>query len=93
MSDNGNHHRWRPGGRDLIFLAVVVVVVVVLSLGSKERRTAATPGDETHAAATTRKACMGCHGEGGVSPRPAGHTRADQCFQCHPQPENWRGSQ
>jgi len=29
MSDNGNHHRWRPGGRDLIFLAVVVVVVVV----------------------------------------------------------------
>jgi len=82
---------WRPGIRDAIFLGVVAAVVLALVLGSSERTTKATPDDEAHRQATSRAACMRCHGKQGVRPQPAGHTRAEQCFQCHAQPEGWAG--
>ncbi len=83
--------KWKPSKRDAVFLLLVGTVVLALSLGSHERRTAATPNDKVHTHATSRSACMTCHGKGGIRPQPAGHTRADQCFQCHQQPAGWAG--
>jgi len=82
---------WRPGKRDAMFLALVAAVVLLLVLGSSDRTTVAVPADETHRAAVSRAACMTCHGADGVQPQSAGHTKADQCFQCHSQPEGWQG--
>jgi len=82
---------WKPGKRDAIFLAIVAAVVLVLVLGTGERTTKPTPKDETHLSATSRAECLNCHSSTGVKPQPLGHTAADQCFQCHLQPEGWRG--
>ncbi len=82
---------WRIGKRDTIFFLIVAAVVVALSLGSQERRTAATPNDAVHIQAGSRNGCLACHDSEGVQPQPAGHTKADQCFQCHLQPEQWVG--
>jgi hypothetical protein len=82
---------WRPGKRDFMFLALVAAVILLLVLGTSERTTGAVPADETHRTALSREACMICHGVGGVRPQPAEHTKADQCFQCHTQPEGWQG--
>ncbi|MFQ5582390.1 MAG: hypothetical protein ACE5F3_07195 [Mariprofundaceae bacterium] len=80
---------WRPGTRDMVFLGIVGIVVLALVLGSSERTTKATPNDEIHRQATSRAACMTCHDAQGAHPQPSGHTKADQCFQCHTQPEGW----
>lgn len=83
---------WQPGRRDLMFLALVAAVILLLVLGSGDRTTTAVPSDETHRMASSRQACMTCHGADGVKPQSAGHTKADQCFQCHTQPEGWQGA-
>ncbi|HKI62518.1 MAG TPA: hypothetical protein VKA31_09515 [Mariprofundaceae bacterium] len=80
---------WRPGKRDAVFLAIVAVVIMLLVLGTSERTTKPVPDDDTHMHATSRAACMACHGTEGVRPQPQGHTKADQCFQCHAQPQGW----
>ncbi|MDQ6976089.1 MAG: hypothetical protein Q9M22_05940 [Mariprofundaceae bacterium] len=82
--------RWRPSQGDWVFMAVVGVVIVALILGSSERKTKATPDNATHQTATSRAACMACHNTNGVRPQPAGHVKADQCFQCHSQPDSWK---
>ena len=82
---------WKPGKRDAFFLAFVAAVVVLLTLGTGERTTKPTPNDPTHQQAATRAACMECHSAEGMHPQPPHHTKADQCFQCHAQPENWIG--
>jgi len=81
--------RWRASRGDWVFIIIVATVVLVLALGSTERKTKATPDDAIHMHATSRSACMSCHGEDGVKPQPPGHVKADQCFQCHTQPEGW----
>jgi len=87
-----NPGKWKPGKRDVIFLAVVVTVIVLLVLGSGKRTTKPTPGDKVHAHAVTRQACIECHGSNGIRPRPVEHhVKGDQCFQCHTQPQNWTG--
>jgi len=83
---------WKPGKRDAFFLTFVAAVVVLLMLGTGERTTKPTPGDATHQQAASREACMACHNAEGVHPQPARHTKADQCFQCHVQPEGWVGA-
>ncbi len=83
---------WKPGKRDAFFLAFVAAVIVLLVLGTGERTTRPTPNDATHRQAASRAACMECHNADGVRPQPARHTREDQCFQCHLQPENWIGA-
>ncbi len=83
---------WRPGKRDLMFLALVAAVVLLLVFGSGDRITVAVPVDETHRTALSRAACMSCHGTDGIQPQSAGHTKADQCFQCHTQPDGWQGA-
>jgi len=80
---------WRPGKRDAIFLAIVAAVIALLVLGTSERTTKPVPDDAMHKHATTRAACMTCHDQGGSRPQPQGHTKADQCFQCHTQPKGW----
>ncbi|MBF0281227.1 MAG: hypothetical protein HQM07_01470 [Zetaproteobacteria bacterium] len=82
---------WQPGKRDMIFIAVVAAVILTLALGSHERKTKAVPNDAQHQQATSREACMQCHGVDGVKPQPMRHTQADQCFQCHAQPDGWQG--
>jgi hypothetical protein len=84
-----SENTWRPGKRDAVFLAIVAVVIMLLVLGTSERTTKPVPDDDTHKHATSRAACMVCHGTEGVRPQPQGHTKADQCFQCHAQPEGW----
>jgi cytochrome c553 len=84
--------KWQPGKRDLLFLAIVAAVVLALVLGSSERKTKLVPNDETHRNATSRAACMSCHGQDGIRPQPQGHTLANQCFQCHQQPAGWKGA-
>ncbi|MDX8406947.1 MAG: hypothetical protein R8L58_01030 [Mariprofundaceae bacterium] len=80
---------WRPGKRDAMFLAIVAVVILLLVLGSGDRTTRPVPDNDTHQHATSRAACMSCHDSSGVHPQPRGHTKADQCFQCHAQPKGW----
>jgi len=85
---------WKPGKRDAFFLAFVAAVVVLLTLGTGERTTKPTPNDPTHqeaAALKTRAACLSCHSAEGVHPQPPHHTKADQCFQCHMEPD-WAGA-
>lgn len=88
----GQKQSWRPGRRDLIFLLIIAAVMLLLVFGSSERRTVPVPSDEAHRTASSRTACLTCHGPGGVHPQPEGHTRADQCFQCHTEPEGWVGT-
>jgi len=84
--------KWKPGKRDVIFLAFVAMVIVLLILGSGKRTTKPTPNDQVHTHAVTRQACMECHGLNGVRPRPVEHhARGDQCFLCHTQPRGWAG--
>ncbi len=82
---------WQPNKRDWIFLGIVALVITALVLGTSERTTKPTPDDPVHRNATSRAACLSCHGPDGVRPQPAGHTRMDQCFQCHRQPAGWKG--
>lgn len=82
---------WKPGRKDMLFLTVVAAVVVALVLGTSERKTTPVPEDEAHRTATSRAACMGCHGQKGVLPQPKAHTKVDKCFLCHTQPEGWVG--
>lgn len=96
-SDNGSdstpeNKGWKPGKRDAYFLAFVATVVLLLMYGTGERTTKPTPNDATHQQAASRSACMECHSAGGVHPQPKRHTKADQCFQCHLEPENWVGA-
>ncbi len=77
--------------RDSIFLIIVAAVIIVLAVGSKERTTKAVPENETHAQVTSRAQCLACHDANGVKPQPLGHPKANQCFQCHKQPSNWKG--
>jgi hypothetical protein len=82
---------WRPGKRDLMFLTLVAAVILLLVLGSSDRTTVAVPADETHRTVSSREACMSCHGVDAVKPQSPGHTKADQCFQCHTEPDGWQG--
>jgi len=84
--------KWQPGKRDLIFLGIIAAVVLLLVLGTSERTTKPVPDDATHRAATSKASCMVCHGNAGIHPQPKGHTKADQCFQCHAQPKGWKGA-
>jgi cytochrome c553 len=79
---------WRPGKRDLMFLAMVAAVVLLLVLGSGDRKTVAVPADDVHRTTLSRAACMSCHWPDGDRPQPDKHrhTKADQCFQCHAEP-------
>lgn len=83
---------WRPGKRDFIFLLIVAAVILLLVVGSSERKTVPVPSDDVHRHASSRTACMSCHGADGAHPQPEGHTKADQCFQCHAEPEGWVGA-
>ena len=83
---------WQPGKRDMIFLLIVAAVILLLVLGTSERKTVAVPDNDVHRNASSRVACMACHGPDGERPQPATHTKADQCFQCHAQPEGWVGA-
>jgi len=89
MSDLDKKKKWTPGKRDFIFLAVVASVILLLVLGSSDRTTKNVPSDEIHLHANSRAECMTCHAVDGIKPQPKGHTRADQCFQCHKQPKDW----
>jgi len=89
MSDLDVKQKWTFGKRDFIFLAVVASVIVLLVLGTSDRTTKNVPSDRIHLQVTTRAECMSCHGVDGIKPQPKGHTRADQCFQCHMQPKEW----
>ncbi|RMG92356.1 MAG: hypothetical protein D6703_02210 [Zetaproteobacteria bacterium] len=90
--DTRTRIHWRPNKRDFLFLGIIAVVITLLVLGTKERTTKPVPNDDVHINSTTRAACMTCHGEQGIRPQPPGHTKADQCFQCHRQPADWRGA-
>jgi len=77
--------------RDTVFIVIVAVVILFLTLGAKERTTKAVPDDAIHDQVTSRAQCMSCHGIDGVKPQPLGHPKANQCFQCHKQPDHWVG--
>jgi len=79
--------------RDTIFLLIVATVIIILVAGTSERTTKAVPDNDTHKNVTSRAQCMACHSVDGVKPQPLGHPKANQCFQCHKQPEHWVGSQ
>jgi len=89
MSNPDKQQTWQPNKRDLIFFGVVAAVILALVLGTSERTTKAVPSDATHLQVTSRAECMACHGVDGIKPQPKGHSRADQCFQCHKQPSDW----
>jgi len=90
MTDSQEQKKWQPNKRDMVFLAVVAAVILLLVLGTSDRTTKAVPNNATHAQATSRAECMDCHGVNGVRPQPMGHSKADQCFQCHMQPKTWK---
>ena len=83
---------WKPGKKDFIFLGIVGAVILILVLGTGDRTTKSVPDDATHVHVTSRAQCMECHGVDGIKPQPQGHTRADQCFQCHMQPKDWHST-
>jgi len=89
MAESEPKKKWQPGKKDMVFFAVVAAVILLLVLGTSEHKTKAVPSDQTHMQATSRAQCMACHGVDGVKPQPIGHSKADQCFQCHLQPTNW----
>jgi len=91
-SDSSGERDWKLGKRDVFFLAFVAAVIALLVIGTGERTTKPTPNDATHQHAASRAACLECHGAEGVRPQPPRHTKADQCFQCHVQPEGWVGA-
>ncbi len=82
---------WHFGKRDLLFLGIVAAVVLTLVLGAKDKTTKAVPDDDVHRNAVSRAECMACHNATGVHPQPKRHVKGGQCFQCHTQPEGWRG--
>ena len=77
--------------RDTIFVLIVAAVIIFLTVGAKERTTKSVPDNDMHKNVTSRAQCMACHGVDGVKPQPLGHPKANQCFQCHKQPEHWVG--
>ena len=83
---------WKPGRKDALFLGMVVLVITLLVMGTSERTTRPTPGDDVHRAVTKHETCVQCHGPGSQHPQPKGHTASVQCFQCHQQPKGWKGS-
>jgi len=89
MSESEPKQKWQPGKRDMVFFAIVAAVILLLVLGTSDRTTKPVPSDGIHQQVTSRAECMSCHGVEGVHPQPIGHTKADQCFQCHLQPVNW----
>jgi hypothetical protein len=78
--------------RDNIFLIIVATVIIFLVVGANERTTKAVPDNDTHKNVTSRAECMSCHSAEAVKPQPLGHPKANQCFQCHAQPEHWAGA-
>jgi len=82
---------WKPGKRDVIFLALVATVVLTLVLTGGKKTTKPTPDDLIHQNATSRAECMSCHGPGSAHPQPKGHVKGGQCFLCHQQPKGWKG--
>jgi hypothetical protein len=78
--------------RDSIFLTIVFVVILVLVVGTTERTTKAVPDNDTHNQTISRSDCMTCHSVEGIKPQPLGHPKANQCFQCHKQPDHWVGN-
>ncbi len=89
MQESESKPTWHMNKRDWVFLGIVLAVILLLVMGTSERTTKPVPSDATHQAVTSRAQCMACHGVDGVKPQPVGHTKADQCFQCHMQPKNW----
>jgi len=90
MAEFESKQKWQPGKKDMIFFAIVAAVILLLVLGTSERKTKAVPDDQTHQQVKSRAECMACHGVDGVKPQPIGHSKADQCFQCHLQPAHWK---
>jgi len=94
MTDDTNNTEkkasWQPGKRDMVFVAIIAAVILLLVLGTGDRTTKAVPSDAVHQQVTSRAQCMSCHGVDGVKPQPIGHSKADQCFQCHIQPKSWK---
>jgi len=82
---------WQPGKSDLLFLSVIAAVVLLLVLGTSERKTRPVPNDTIHQTSSSKAECMSCHHAEGVHPQAAGHTKSEQCFQCHQQPDGWVG--
>jgi len=76
---------------DTIFLIIIAVVIIVLVAGTTERTTKAVPDNPMHNQVTSRTECMVCHSAEGEKPQPLGHPKANQCFQCHKQPDHWVG--
>jgi len=89
MAASESKQKWQPGKKDMVFFAIVAAVILLLVLGTSDRSTKPVPSDQTHMQVTSRAECMACHGADGVKPQPMGHSKADQCFQCHLQPTNW----
>jgi len=89
MTEFESKQKWQPGKKDMVFFAIVTGVVLALVLGTSERTTRPVPSDQTHQQVKSRAECMACHSVDGVKPQPMGHSKADQCFQCHLQPTNW----
>jgi len=79
---------------DYIFILIVLAVVITLVIGgvTGERTTKAVPDNAMHSQVTSRDECMTCHSVEGIKPQPLGHPRANQCFQCHKQPDHWVGN-
>lgn len=77
--------------RDTVFLIIVAIVIITLVAGTTERTTKAVPDNPMHNQVTSRAECMACHSAKGNRPQPLGHPKANQCFQCHKQPDHWVG--
>jgi mono/diheme cytochrome c family protein len=89
MTASESKQKWQPSKKDMVFFAIVAAVILLLVLGTSDRTTKPVPADKTHMQVTSRAECMACHGVDGVKPQPIGHSKADQCFQCHLQPKSW----
>ncbi len=86
MAESESKQKWQPGKKDMVFFTIVAAVILLLVLGTSDRTTKPVPSDQIHQQAKSRAECMACHGVDGVKPQPIGHSKADQCFQCHLQP-------
>jgi len=89
MAESESQQKWQPSKKDMVFFAIVAAVILLLVLGTSERKTKPVPDDQTHQQVKSRAECMVCHGVDGVKRQPIGHSKADQCFQCHLQPTHW----
>lgn len=89
MAESKSKQTWQPGRKDMVFFAIVAAVILLLVLGTGDRSTKSVPSDQTHLQVKSRAECMACHAVDSVKPQPMGHTKADQCFQCHLQPKTW----